>query len=78
MAPTKKPRCEMGDVNEQMGMEEAFVSPPMKKRKVSRKAAMFLTLLGMAVLLWFEVGKPILSEDETLQRLYTMVITRGV
>ncbi len=51
---------------------------PMKKPTLSRKIAMLLTFVGMAVLLWFEVGKPILSADETLQRLYTMTITRGV
>ncbi|MBQ9780060.1 MAG: CPBP family intramembrane metalloprotease [Clostridia bacterium] len=53
-------------------------TPPKKKNGVSRKVAMGLTLVGMAVLLWFEVAKPVLSDDETLQRLYTMVITRGV
>ena len=51
---------------------------PTKKPTFSRKIAMALTLVGMAVLLWFEVGKPVLSADETLQRLYTMTITRGV
>ena len=51
---------------------------PTKKPTLSRKIAMVLTLVGMAVLLWFEVGKPVLSADETLQRLYTMTITRGV
>ena len=51
-------------------------SPP--KRDLRRIVAIVMTLLGMAVLLYFEVGKPILTEDETLQRLYTMTATRGV
>lgn len=35
-----------------------------------------MTLLGMVILLFFELGKPTLSEDEVLQRLMTMVVTR--
>ena len=35
-----------------------------------------MTLLGMAVLLYFELGKPVLSQDEVLQRLMTMTVTR--
>lgn len=63
---------------EKISPDPASEPPSRKGRSVSRKVAMALTLVGMAVLLFFELAKPALSEDETLQRLYTMVITRGV
>lgn len=65
-------------MNEPFSSKNASASPPPKKRDVSRIVAMLLTFVGIAVLLYFEVGKPVLSEDETLQRLYTMTATRGV
>lgn len=65
----------MSEMNQHV---EPSAIPPKKKRELSRKIAMILTFIGIAVLLYFEVGKPVLSEDETLQRLYNMVITRGV
>lgn len=48
------------------------------KRDVPRLVATVLTFVGVGVLLYFEVFKPVLSEDPTLQRLYTMTATRGV
>ncbi len=68
------PRCDMNELNETTPNQPS----PTKKPTLSRKIAMILTFVGMAVLLYFEVGKPVLSTDETLQRLYTMTITRGV
>lgn len=53
-------------------------APTPSKRPLSRRVAWVLTLLGVAVLLYFELGKPVLSEDAVLQQLYTMTITRGV
>ncbi len=55
-----------------------LVSEPPPKRDVRRIVATVMTLVGMAVLLFFEIGKPVLSEDAILQRLYTMTATRGV
>lgn len=49
-----------------------------KKKDVRRTVALIMTFAAMAVLLYFELGKPVLSEDETLQRLYTMTATRGL
>lgn len=34
--------------------------------------------IGMAVLLWFEIGKPTLSDDPVLQPIITMTLTRAV
>ena len=51
---------------------------PSPKRDMRRMVAIVMTLIGMLILLYFEVGKPTLTEDETLQRLYTMTATRGV
>ncbi len=51
---------------------------PPPTRDVRRIVAIVLTLIGMAVLLFFEIGKPVLSEDATLQKLYTMTATRGI
>lgn len=51
---------------------------PTGGRRNLRTVAAILTFLGMAVLLYFEIGKPVLSADETLQALYTMTVTRGV
>lgn len=68
----------MSEMNEHFKTDAAPETTDKKKREIFRKAAMILTLVGMAVLVYFEVGKPVLSEDETLQRLYTMTVTRGV
>lgn len=51
---------------------------PPPKRDPRRMVAIAMTLLGMAALLFFELGKPVLSEDATLQKLYTMTATRGI
>ena len=51
---------------------------PPPTRDVRRIVAIVLTLIGMAALLFFEIGKPVLSEDATLQSLYTMTATRGI
>ncbi|MBE6586481.1 MAG: CPBP family intramembrane metalloprotease [Ruminococcaceae bacterium] len=53
-------------------------TPTPSTKDLARKIAIALTFVGMLVLLYFEVCKPVLSEDATLQRLYTMTITRGV
>ncbi len=55
-----------------------LASNPPPKRDLRRTVAIVMTALGMAVLLFFEIGKPILSEDATLQKLYTMAATRAV
>ena len=47
-----------------------------QKKDVARRVALAVTLVGMAVLMYFELGKPTLSADETLQRLMTMTVTR--
>lgn len=52
--------------------------PTPKKRDVPRIVAMIMTFVAMAVLLYFEICKPVLSEDEILQKLYTMTLTRGI
>ena len=53
-------------------------TPPPKRRDIRRVIAMVMTFVSMAVLLYFEICKPVLSEDETLQALYTMTFTRGL
>ncbi len=56
---------------------ETSASPQKQKKKdTPRRVALLVTLLGMIVLLYFELGKPTLSENEVLQRLMTMTITR--
>ena len=67
----------MNEMREPVSPTPTAESNP-KKKTVSRKVALVLTFVGIAVLLFFEVGKPILSTDGTLQNLYTMIITRGV
>ena len=49
-----------------------------KERDIKRTVAYILTIVGVLVLGYFEIGRPTLSQDETLQRLMTMTITRMV
>lgn len=51
-------------------------SQPKNRTDLPRKLALAVTLMGVAVLLYFEVCKPTLSGDEVLQRLMTMTVTR--
>ena len=66
----------MSEINKAPEAESMKKSP--LKGDVPRKVALLVTLLGVAVLLYFELAKPVLSADGTLQRLYTMTATRGV
>lgn len=68
----------MGEISELSSVNHAPEPPPKKRRDIPRTVARVLTLLGLLVLLYFELAKPVLSTDETLQRLYTMTATRGV
>ena len=65
-------------MNEKLPIDPPAETPKKKKSAISRKVAMALTFIGIAVLLYFELAKPILSPDETLQRLYSMTVTRGI
>ncbi len=67
----------MRDMTEHQTIPPPPPSTP-KKRDIPRIVAMIMTFVAMAVLLYFEICKPVLSEDATLQSLYTMTITRGV
>lgn len=68
----------MSEISELSSVNHAPEPPPKKRRDIPRAVARVLTLLGLLVLLYFELAKPVLSTDETLQRLYTMTATRGV
>lgn len=45
---------------------------------IKRKIALVLTAVGVLVLGYFEIAKPTLSQDQVLQKLMTMTITRMV
>lgn len=51
---------------------------PLPPREVKRRIALVITVLGVAVLGYFELAKPTLCQDEILQKLMTMTITRMV
>lgn len=48
------------------------------QKSPARVISFVMIALAIVLLLFFEIAKPVLSEDEVLQRLYTMVITRGM
>ena len=52
---------------------------PLKRRRyIPRKACLAVIFAAVPLLLWLEIGKPVLSEDAVLAPLISMTLTRGI
>lgn len=53
-------------------------TPGKTPRRLSRKVCVVILLVAAPLLLWLELGKPILSEDGVLNPIITMTLTRAM
>ena len=51
---------------------------PKRRRYLPRKVCLAVIFVAVPVLLWLEIGKPVLSEDAVLAPLINMTLTRGI
>ena len=53
-------------------------TPPKRRRYLPRKVCLAVIFVAVPLLLWLEIGKPVLSEDAVLAPLISMTLTRGI
>lgn len=53
-------------------------APPKRRRYLPRKVCLAVIFVAVPLLLWLEIGKPVLSEDAVLAPLISMTLTRGI
>lgn len=56
----------------------AYDAPLKRPRYLPRKACLAVIFAAVPLLLWLEIGKPVLSEDAVLAPLISMTLTRGI
>ncbi len=58
--------------------ETPAVTAPTRRRYIPRKVCLAIIFAAVPVLLWLEIGKPVLSDDPVLAPLISMTLTRGI
>ena len=57
---------------------DGSAATPRRRRYLSRKVSLAVILVAVPVLLWLELGKPVLTEDTVLAPLVSMTLTRMI